>query len=797
MRRMRALDWLLLGATTALFGASLCLHLRAVILTGLHSPGVMVTAAPSPDDYPRIAPSLPRLDGVRLPVGIPVLRVGEIDTRGMGEIRFVAAEIAAVENGRLELWLDRGGGGERVTVDGGHGILLWWWYLPQSLAFAALGVMSIFWLPDRKAARFALLGATLYAAIWLRFFGAERELTYAWMAASLVETTLALPLCLRAMLLFPAEAARDGPLARLGPWLLAPIGPASFSISCNWPLPLGLALPLTFALGSAAIATALGILAVGYRRSGPIGRRQVKWVLYGGYLTGVFALGAIALASLSRESWWMVEAASPCGVFLAGGYIVGLARFHLADVDRVISATATYSVLSVLAIAGLLACVPPVAQAASATIGVDPLTAQTALSLGLAGLIVPGYRALRPRIERRMFQERAAFEDGIADLLQELGHERAANALVEHAAARLDGLLRPESIAIYGRARGAFVSLVARGRALPPAFDGAGPLVATLAQAGRPLTEERWSRSNTPSAFERAALRTFDAAVLVPVRVGGELSAFLCLGAKRSGDIYTSGECALLAAVGDRIGAALGQVGSDELLSQKLEMYESLRREVPAPPAASVERGREPDSGEREVSVLFVDARGFATQAAERRAEEVSLVSRHSRAVAAVVQRHGGTVVEFNGDGMMAVFGAPAPLAGKERAAVLAGLELVERLEAPPAGGRSGPLLQVGVGIASGSAYVGSVQSVDRAIWSAIGSTTNLATRLEQLTGELGASIAIDARTHAGAGEAAKDLAPLAAVRIRGREEPADLFVLRRSPRAPLSSPPPAPPSPS
>ena len=800
MRRMRPFDWLLLSALSTLFVASLSLHLHAVFRTRLASPAVLVTAAESPDDFPRLAPSLPRFDGVSLPPGARVVRAGGIDMRGMGELRFFAAELEAVEDGRLELWLDRGAGVERVSVRAGPPVSPWWWYLPQSLAFGALGVVSLFWLSDRKLARISAAGAMLYGAIWLRFFGGPHELTYAWLAASAVENTLALPLALRAMLLFPAEAARDGPLARAGPWVFALIGPASLGIACNWPLPLAVAVPLTLALATAAIATAVGILAVSYRRCGPIGRRQVKWVLYGGYLTGVFVLGAVAVAALSRERWYALEMASPSGVFLAGGYLIGLVRFHLADVDRVISATATWSVLSALVIAGLLSCVPPVAQAASESIGVDPTTAQTALSLGLAALIVPGYRVLRPRIERRMFQERAALEDGISDLLAELGRESEATALLERVGARLDALLRPESIGIYGRAPNAFVSLVARGRALPPAFDATGPLVATLARAARPLTEERWTRSNAPSAFERAALRTFDAAVLVPVRARGELAAFLCLGAKRSGDIYTAGECALLAALGDRIGAALGEFDSAELLRDKLQMYESLRRYVPEPLAQRIERGDTLDAGERDVSVLFVDIRGYSTLAAERRAEEVfSLVSRYTRAVSGIVRRHGGTIVEFNGDGMMAVFGAPDPLAGKEAAAVLAALELVDALEAAPSAEASSPPLQVGVGIATGSAYVGSIQSVDRAIWSAIGSTTNLAARLEQLTRELGASVAIDARTQAAACEAAKTLVPLAAVRIRGREQPEDIFVLRRSPRggAALSSGQPGSPSPS
>jgi class 3 adenylate cyclase len=52
--------------------------------------------------------------------------------------------------------------------------------------------------------------------------------------------------------------------------------------------------------------------------------------------------------------------------------------------------------------------------------------------------------------------------------------------------------------------------------------------------------------------------------------------------------------------------------------------------------------------------------------------------------------------------------------------------------------------LAVGVGVAPGPAFVGSIRSTDRLIWSAVGSTTNLAARLHALTRDLGASIALD-----------------------------------------------------
>ena len=57
-------------------------------------------------------------------------------------------------------------------------------------------------------------------------------------------------------------------------------------------------------------------------------------------------------------------------------------------------------------------------------------------------------------------------------------------------------------------------------------------------------------------------------------------------------------------------------------------------------------------------------------------------MNRYTETVSQIVQRHAGSVVEFNGDGMMAVFGAPRELAHKERAAVEAGREIVEAVGA-------------------------------------------------------------------------------------------------------------------
>ena len=190
---------------------------------------------------------------------------------------------------------------------------------------------------------------------------------------------------------------------------------------------------------------------------------------------------------------------------------------------------------------------------------------------------------------------------------------------------------------------------------------------------------ERWTLGAAAlTRDERAALERLRAAVLVPVRRGAELAAVICLGAKRSGDIYTATDLALLAAVADKVSGELLRFDAAVILRQEREMSEALRRYVPQPVAARLTRGQSIEGGERDVSVLFVDIRGYTTYSEPQAVGAVfSMVNRYTEAVSAVIQRRGGTVVEFLGDGLMAVFGAPEPMPDHARVSVQAACEVV------------------------------------------------------------------------------------------------------------------------
>jgi adenylate cyclase len=106
----------------------------------------------------------------------------------------------------------------------------------------------------------------------------------------------------------------------------------------------------------------------------------------------------------------------------------------------------------------------------------------------------------------------------------------------------------------------------------------------------------------------------------------------------------------------------------------------------------------------------------------------------------------------------------------KERAAVQAARDIVRSIPALPVSGDGADrCLSVGVGIATGRAFVGNIESADRAIWTALGNPVNLAARLQAMTRDLDASVAIDYVTFRRTGETCADFVRYGDVAIRGR----------------------------
>lgn len=135
-----------------------------------------------------------------------------------------------------------------------------------------------------------------------------------------------------------------------------------------------------------------------------------------------------------------------------------------------------------------------------------------------------------------------------------------------------------------------------------------------------------------------------------------------------------------------------------------------------------------------EVSILFADISGFTTISEKKKPEEVSEFLSHffSCAVESIFA-YGGTLDKFIGDAVMAFFGAPIPQEDHADRAVLAGL-MMQRLVGEWNADRektSLPPVRIRVGINSGPAVVGNVGTEKRVDYTVLGSSVNIASRLE------------------------------------------------------------------
>jgi len=180
-------------------------------------------------------------------------------------------------------------------------------------------------------------------------------------------------------------------------------------------------------------------------------------------------------------------------------------------------------------------------------------------------------------------------------------------------------------------------------------------------------------------------------------------------------------------------------------------------------------------------TVMFSDIRGFTSLCEAQTPEEtIELLNSYYALMFDAISGQGGVVNQMIGDGLMAVFGAPLPLAEPELAAVRAALdmlELIDMFNLERSAMEKAPI-RIGVGIASGEMVAGYTGTEARATYTCIGDTVNLAARLEAHTKEAGRDILIDGDTQAALGERVP-VEAIGEVRFKGKAQPVPVFAVR------------------
>jgi adenylate cyclase len=226
----------------------------------------------------------------------------------------------------------------------------------------------------------------------------------------------------------------------------------------------------------------------------------------------------------------------------------------------------------------------------------------------------------------------------------------------------------------------------------------------------------------------------------------------------------------------DEIGAATE--GFNRMLDglrEREAIKETFGRYVAPEVRDEILAGRVSVEGEqREVTVLFADLRDFTpwVESTEPR-QVVRDLNAYFAEMEAAIRMHGGLVLQFIGDEIEAVFGAPVPAADHAPRAVRAALDMRARLAAYNAG-RARPLRH-GIGVHTGSVLAGAIGSRERLSYALVGDTVNLASRIQSLTKDVGGDILVSATTARRLDDSVA-MQALPAVRVKGKSVEVEVF---------------------
>ena len=210
------------------------------------------------------------------------------------------------------------------------------------------------------------------------------------------------------------------------------------------------------------------------------------------------------------------------------------------------------------------------------------------------------------------------------------------------------------------------------------------------------------------------------------------------------------------------------------------EILETFGRHV-SPQVAKrlLETGLGSDTELRDVSVLFLDIRGFTTRSESHSPDEVvALLNDLFSFMVDEIDRQQGIVNKFLGDGFMAIFGAPFSAGHDAANALAAATAICDRLEARIKE-KELPPLRIGIGIHAGRAIAGNIGSSRRKEYTLIGDVVNVASRVESLNKRFDSMVLVTHEVWSRLEDPLPQTVVHPDVEIRGRSEAMTLYQFR------------------
>jgi len=231
--------------------------------------------------------------------------------------------------------------------------------------------------------------------------------------------------------------------------------------------------------------------------------------------------------------------------------------------------------------------------------------------------------------------------------------------------------------------------------------------------------------------------------------------------------------------VGERFNRMTAGLRQGEMFRTLLNLYVS-----PEVARQAITEGAKLGGKTVECTILFSDIRDF-TGLSEQLAptELIALINRYMTAMVATIVNHGGIVNKFGGDSLLAIFGTPLnPNVDHAARALQTALDMRRALQVfnQAQSETHAPMLQIGIGVATGPVVAGNVGGKERIEYTVIGDTVNLAARLQGKTRELNHAILISAETFRAASEnRAVEAERLPQITVKGKHAPVAVYALQ------------------
>jgi class 3 adenylate cyclase len=320
------------------------------------------------------------------------------------------------------------------------------------------------------------------------------------------------------------------------------------------------------------------------------------------------------------------------------------------------------------------------------------------------------------------------------------------------------------------------------------AFKREDPLLEIIEEEKRELTKYDVLEDPKFREVSKSCAANFDtlhANLIVPLVYQDQVIGSLNLGEKKSGKPFNREDIDLLRTLAHQGAVAIENARMVEEIVEKERMrtkiMDAFGKYVTREVRDQILEGRIPLDGEtKEVTVLFADLRDFTTLAESTTPKEVvRIINGYFSEMADAIGQNHGLVLQFIGDEIEAVFGAPLPLEDHPTHAVRAALAMQERLvvvnERLKQQGYAP--LRHGIGIHTGNVVAANIGSEDRLSYALVGDTVNVASRIQGLNKEFSTDLLISATAVA---RLVDNIAveKLPATTVKGKKDPVEIYKL-------------------